>query len=451
MTMRRRDVAGSIAVAVVVAAAFAACDQAPTEVQLADGSFAQLHRTVLAPSCAVSGCHVGSSAALSGDLVLSADAAYSSLIGVAPTNLNARNAGLRRVVKFQPDSSLLYQKILAANTHAGAYGGLMPVGVAPLSVGQIEFIRKWIEAGAPDRTFVADSLLLRDATSQVSNTFTPLEPPAAGTGYQLKIDAFTVRSDFERELFEYRAIGNTEKIYVNRLQTLMRPFSHHFVLYTFGDPANNPFCSVKTNVVRDIRKPDGSLDLFAMAPMSCHIFFGGSMVQQGDYRFPAGVGLELPANAALDLNVHYVNRTTGVVPGEAYANIYTMPAASVQKVAHTLNLPNLTITLPPNRVTTISKVFTVSETTTIFALTSHMHALGTRFEIQIVGGARDGESVYVNTDWEHPQLVTYATPIVLRPGEGLRSIVTWNNTSSKTVSFGLQSTDEMAIIFGYYY
>jgi len=80
-----------------------------------------------------------------------------------------------------------------------------------------------------------------------------------------------------------------------------------------------------------------------------------------------------------------------------------------------------------------------------------MDARGTRFEIQIAGGARNGESVCVNTDWEHSQLVTLSTPIVLQAGEGLQSIVTWHNESSRYITFGLESTDEMAIIFGYNY
>jgi hypothetical protein len=84
-------------------------------------------------------------------------------------------------------------------------------------------------------------------------------------------------------------------------------------------------------------------------------------------------------------------------------------------------------------------------------LTSHMHMLGTRFQIKIVGGARDGEMVYESNDWEHPQTITFAQPIVLQPGQGLKSVITWNNTTNHVASFGLQSTDEMGIIFGYYY
>jgi hypothetical protein len=114
-------------------------------------------------------------------------------------------------------------------------------------------------------------------------------------------------------------------------------------------------------------------------------------------------------------------------------------------------MANLSISLPPDQRTTLEKTFIVSQTTTVFALTSHMHMLGERFQIKIVNGARDGELVYENTDWEHPQLLLLSTPIVLQAGEGLKSVITWNNTTGHTVQFGLLSTDEMGIIFGYYY
>jgi hypothetical protein len=181
------------------------------------------------------------------------------------------------------------------------------------------------------------------------------------------------------------------------------------------------------------------------------VFIGGAMNQTSDYSFPAGVALRLPASMSIDLNVHYVNRTSAPIPGEAYANLYTIPAAQVQKVARTLNMPNTSISLPAGQTTTLEKTFTVSQTTTVFTLTSHMHALGTRFQIKVVGGPRDGELVYENTDWEHPAMLSLTQPIVLQPGQGLKSIITWNNTTNRVVTFGLQSTDEMGIIFGYYY
>jgi hypothetical protein len=43
--------------------------------------------------------------------------------------------------------------------------------------------------------------------------------------------------------------------------------------------------------------------------------------------------------------------------------------------------------------------------------------------------------------------VTFKDPIVLQKGQGLKSIITWSNTTDSSVRFGLQSTDEMGIIF----
>jgi hypothetical protein len=84
------------------------------------------------------------------------------------------------------------------------------------------------------------------------------------------------------------------------------------------------------------------MNLLAMLPMACHVFVGGLHDADGDYRFPDGVALRLPANAALDMNVHYVNRTAAEFPGEAHANLHTVDAAAVRHVAGTLNLTTAT-------------------------------------------------------------------------------------------------------------
>lgn len=59
--------------------------------------------------------------------------------------------------------------------------------------------------------------------------------------------------------------------------------------------------------------------------------------------------------------------------------------------------------------------------------------------------------VYTSTNWEHPEKINYTPYISLKKGEGLTSRITYNNTSDKTVTFGLTTEDEMGIIFGYYY
>jgi hypothetical protein len=70
---------------------------------------------------------------------------------------------------------------------------------------------------------------------------------------------------------------------------------------------------------------------------------------------------------------------------------------------------------------------------------------------RIAGGPRNGEIVYENADWADPVIKVFAQPLVLQAGEGLTSEVTYNNTTTSQISFGLTSEDEMDIIFGYYY
>ena len=40
---------------------------------------------------------------------------------------------------------------------------------------------------------------------------------------------------------------------------------------------------------------------------------------------------------------------------------------------------------------------------------------------------------------------------MLAAGQGLTSVITYNNTTDRILSFGLTSLDEMGIIFGYFY
>ncbi|MCU0636812.1 MAG: hypothetical protein MUE41_18230 [Gemmatimonadaceae bacterium] len=417
-----------------------------------DGTFSRIQREILDPSCA--SCHrSGDANARQSALVLTADSSYQQLVGVSAVQQIAKADGLLRVRAFRSDSSLLYHKLAwIPGHHSRDYGNLMPMGtVRGVTAGQLEYVRRWIEAGAPRTGHVVDTVVLRDNRVQAA-TFSPLAaPPTAGL--QLTVDSFTVAPMSERELFVMRRVGNASELFITRIESRMRPGSHHLLLYTF-DERNATFpCNTRpaANLVRDIRNRDGSLNLVNMLPMACHVFFAGAMTPDFDYRFPPGVALRLPANAVLDFNVHYVNRSPADLPGQAFANLYTTDRAQVQTVARTLNLANTDITLPPGRRTTLTKAFPVSTRTTILGLTSHMHALGERFEIRVRRSNGEETTVYTNTDWEHPEFRTFATPLVLAPGDALVSVVTWNNVTSRTVSFGLSSTDEMDIIFGYAY
>jgi hypothetical protein len=421
--------------------------------EVAPETYAVIANEIFVQSCASSGCHASPNdpGFQQHRLVLTPAEAYDNLVNVQPANQNALADRLLRVKPFKAQESLLYHKLVVDNRHHGGknYGNPMPLGSRPLTNGQIEFIRRWIEAGAPREGEVVDRAVLDDTVVAVT-PFERLVAPPPGQGYQINLDRFEVAPNFEREFFVYKRIGNAQDVYVNRYAIKMRPGSHHLVAYTFAD--NTPAAAIpRLDAVRDLRQPNGQFNILAAVAMPYHVMYAVSQTQEMEYQLPPGTALLLPANAALDFNSHYVNKTNGPIPGEVSVNFYTVPRAEVRHVVRPLNWSNTNINLPAGQRTTLSRTFRVQKRTRIIALTSHMHKLGERFVIRIAGGPRNGQVVYSTTDWEHPDFVNFPEPIVLNPNEGLTSEITWNNTTTRPVNFGLTSDDEMGIIFGYFY
>lgn len=412
-------------------------------------SFGLMESRILATSCAIPSCHASGQDATFAQhrLVLARGKAFDNLLNTESVNPEAKAAGLLRVKPGDAASSLLYHKLLR-NTghHGGAYGNPMPLGLEKLSVGQLEFIKEWIEAGAPRSGSTGDPALLDDKTPQ-PDYFQQLTPPEQG--YQVHIEPFTIVPGFEREFYVYKPLGNTEEVFVNRIQISMRENSHHLVVHDFKSDTP-PNLLPDPEVVRDIRSTTGALNVANLGIVGYHVFAAGSQTQLHDYQFPPGVAFRLPAGKSFDFNPHYVNKGTEPIYGEAYINFYTVPSGSVVHQARSLQLTNQNLDLPPGR-STVSKTFLFDRRVRIVLLTSHTHRFGEKFLIRIKGGPRDGELVYESSDWNHPVMADYPTPITLLAGEGLTSIITYNNTSTSTVGFGLKSTDEMGIIFGYYY
>jgi Copper type II ascorbate-dependent monooxygenase, C-terminal domain len=421
-------------------------DSAPS----GESSFGLMQSRVLNTSCAIGGCHASASddSFLQHGLVLTAAVAHHNLVDVAPQNEEAKSDGLLRVKPGDAEKSLLYHKLLAAGHHNHGYGSPMPLGLPLLSEGQVEFVRQWIEAGAPEKGQVADPALLDDKTYQPEN-FESLVSPEAGKGLQVVIPKFTVAPNFEREFFVYKKLGNTEDIFVNRIEIKMRQNSHHFILYDFNDQLPNEF-KPALDQVRDIRSPSGVLITANMIHMGFHVFVSGTQTPYFDYQLPEGVAIPFKSGAAIDFNSHYVNKSEEEIEGEVNVNLHTVPASSVKKVAKTLNLANQNLNLPAKQEMLVTKTFLFDKKISILSLTSHTHKLGKKFVIRIKGGVRDGEIVYTSVDWHHPVYLNVDPPIVLNAGEGLTSEIIYNNTTDKTVKFGLTSEEEMGIIFGYY-
>ena len=161
--------------------------------------------------------------------------------------------------------------------------------------------------------------------------------------------------------------------------------------------------------------------------------------------------MRLPAGSRLDLNSHYINRTGETTTGEVYANLHFVAPSEVVHEAEIFGLGRVDFTLPAGRVTTLTEEYRFGERRHVMQLMSHAHEHMLEFRVEIVGGARDGELVYVSYDWEHPPILELAPPLVLERGEGFKVEAIYDNWTDRDLGFGFLSEDEMMILYGFYY
>ena len=412
------------------------------------------------PKCTM--CHVsGSSFAEQSGLILTDDVAYEELIDVTPNNIHAAEDGLKLVGTNGIGSlynSFLWEKINAPNYEHfyedhPEYGSVMPLGLDFLTNGELEFIRQWIIAGAPEEGVVASESLLLDETVFSPPAFEPLEIPE--NGIQVHIPPFNVPPQFERELFYYVEIDTPGYVYVNRIASTMRPGSHHFIVYTYDGVAQNNLPS--NEVYRDIRNFDGTVNPGVLFQMQFQKFISGTQTRLFDYTFPEGVALKIDPSFGFDLNSHYANYSNDTIVGEVYNNFYFSDEADVDHVAEILQLNNNDIYLPPNQETTISSKFwidqEIGEPANIFQLFSHAHQLNTNFKVFRINQTEPDsrELIYISYDWEHPPVMKFDPPLFFDENEGIEMEATYLNNTDEIVEFGLLSVDEMMIVFGLYF
>jgi len=423
---------------------------------------------IIVPRCA--SCHTeGSFYAEQSGLVLTSDVAYQEILNTAPTNNAALDDGL---VQLSNEGGMLgiqlsyfWEKINIRNEehYLGDhpfYGEFMPLGGPFLSNGQLSFIEEWILAGAPQSGVVVDPALLADTTIYTVPEFEILEVPEFGL--QLHLGPFEVPPGGEMELLLYEDPGYTEDVFIDRVKISMRPGSHHFILYTFTDEI--PFYFIpEEGEIRPFYDDNGNLIYGNLLAMQFHKFVTGTQWPAMDYHFPEGVALRFPHQFGFDMNAHYLNYTDEPLTGEIYTNLYFSELSEIEHVAEILMLNNQNFNLPPNEITIVERTYTFSQILNshnipndineinVFQLFSHAHQHLIRFDIEV--GYADGTTdlVYTALDWEHPPILQLYEPLVLTQGMSLKLTATYDNWTDDYIQFGLLSTDEMMILFGYFY
>ncbi len=419
-----------------------ACGSAPTEdVQGPDdnSTFGLIQKKIFTPSCATTGCHSDiheSSGKVvhdnlpTGGLYLTKEYSYDALYDVSPVNDSARGRGMKRVKPGDPDHSYLFAK-LTGHLHDGD-GLQMPLGSRPLDSGSVEFIRQWIEAGAPRTGTVADTAYLNSGHGPSGL----LPPPLPEHGLLLHLPVFKVPPHGEHEVFYATRSPLATTQYITKIRVKMTDHSHHFQLYDF-EPNDN--FTPPENVLRD-----RYVNFNEWAYDRKYVF----ATQEADvtYQLPPGVGIELKPYTLFDVNQHSVNDFDDTADAECYVAMET--ADHVDHVAHSLEWSTDKIRLMPGAWTSVKDTLEITDRKELITLTTHFHKHGKVFSVYYIDASGIARLIYENHEWHHPEIHTYTPPIDLKPGDKLTLEAQYFNDTDHIIYYGPSADDDMCVVFG---
>ena len=413
--------------------------------------------TILQTNCAISSCHGGANA-LAYDLGTTPTESYNAIVNVDPLNPAALNKGHKLVDPGHPYNSFLLKKI--GQSHDPylemevAEGNPMPNNAAALAATDVELIRQWILAGAPQTGVVADTALIRRYYSGEGLPFDTIPAaPAAGQGFQVRLGPFFMDVDGsgqnEIEYLKKEHLNLPNDVEVTEVEAFLSTSSHHFLLFKFDDVAG---ANAEPDGLREVNflnnATDGAKELQA------------AWQYDGAFQLPAKAAFYWDQSDWVDLNYHFRNYDpTKILAADLYLNVYTQPRGSGRVEMHAELVNNNFLVIPPgNHSETMTDTWG-GDDREIWMISSHTHKYGTRFDIfERNSDGSKGPQIYdgnYNTDytfnqgfydWEHPAVRVFDSLYTVPQAGGLLIETDWNNTSNNFVFFGLTTDDEMQLV-----
>ena len=431
-----------------------------------EGTFEAIQAVVFEQAgCTNSLCH---GEAKAGGLDLSTDNAFDALVGVPSIGSN-----LALIEPRRPSRSYLYQK-LSAKTFPGSYaisGSPMPVSGSAISAGQLEALRLWIEAGAPQYGSVGDSLGRGEEElerllgvclpeAEALNTI-PLPPPPPNKGLQFRMPEHAVPAEKEREICfavyeDFRDVippqfmdEAGENYYAKSTQVREDAFTHHNILFypevpvelihdpSFGqwtcgggeddgqvcEPTDLNSCGtgkcrseIKGSIACRGFGPEGRGATFGTT-----LSIGTNIVKEGFYE-------EFPTHGIFYWNSHAFNLTTQDGVHHVWRNMLFSDDRrfSAQRINDTGAI-FAAVGTQPFAKKTVCKDHVLDQYDGLLALTSHTHKRGEHFFISIKGG----EQIYQTYTYDEPLRKLYEPALVFNsadPAERtLEFCATYNN------------------------
>lgn len=241
-------------------------------------------------------------------------------------------------------------------------------------------------------------------------------------------------------------LDNAEGGFVRRFRAELLNGSHHMTMYrsTDTEERKNPFDCLGFDSVFTGDRP-----LFI------------AQQHDSDLAFPSDengtpIGYRIEPHQMVRLEMHYINTTSERAIFGSTIHLDVVPLSTNVVETDIAFWGTTGFQIPPNSsYETPVKFQRAIPGTHSFGLTTHQHHLATRMQVWYADSAEDtaSEPVADCTDWANPPLERFDPPLAFGLGgkAGLAFKCAWNNTTPRQISFGESVTDEMCILWHYYY
>jgi Copper type II ascorbate-dependent monooxygenase, C-terminal domain len=226
----------------------------------------------------------------------------------------------------------------------------------------------------------------------------------------------------------------TEDIYIKEFQPVAPTGTHHTLLSVNEMPV----------------APDGVAACTAGDNGHTTLLGSGVGENYSAGPLPDGVAYKVAKGSQLNLNLHLYNTSDTVLRGTSGIKIRTTTADKVKQLAEVILAGPLSLSIPQGRSTTKGQC-TVKSDTTVFAISPHMHQLGSH--LKAVANRADGGPVLLyDGPYDFYEQRQYSMGLVaLKAGDKVSVECTYENPSDRSVGFGESSLDEMCFIGLYRY
>ncbi len=214
---------------------------------------------------------------------------------------------------------------------------------------------------------------------------------------------------------------------------------HHVILY---------IASRTSAQSKDASEPGLGWTCYGGPGISSNKMLGGWVPGSGATRFPTNTGIRLRASEVLVMQVHY--NTGGRLPqADRTVTKLQFSAQPVQSVATFVVLGRGDFSIPPNtQGYSTSATMNASANARVYGVLPHMHTLGKSIRVENT----TSRQCYVNIprwDFHWQQLYFFEQPLQVSAQNTLKLTCTWDNFTSRTVTWGEGTEDEMCLNYFY--